>query len=166
MSKEVRSRDYLEYKIIKRSHIESIDNFKKIPDSIFFTMTEVIEKYKIPEVVFFRIMERESKFQFIDNKEGSSAKGYMQVVKSTFDQHYKKLNLLGGHNKENNIKVAASLLSTIHEFWKTQFPKDNRKSWEYSICEYGCGRLPMITNNGFIIPSESRPGIDYVMSYY
>ena len=128
-------------------------------------MIDEADKYKIPHVIFFRVMERESKFQFIKNNEGSSAFGYMQVVNSTFSKYYDKLNLKNGHTQGNNIRVAANLISSIHSFWVGKF-KNDRTVWEYTLAEYGCGRAPMISGDGYIIPESVKPGINYVMKYY
>ena len=90
----------------------------------------------------------------------------MQVVPSTFSKYYSKLNLKDGHTPGNNIRVAANLLYSIREFWKTQF-KDDRKIWEYTLAEYGCGRQPMIdSSGGYFIPGSVKPGINYVMKCY
>lgn len=166
LSVELRSRNYLQYKVIQESKIEHISNLKSVPDSIFFLMVSEAEKYKIPYVIFFRVMEKESKFQFIANKEGSGAFGYMQIIPSTFSIYYKKLNLTGGHTQGNNVRVAANLIHSIREFWRNKF-KDDRKIWEYTLAEYGCGRQPMMDGNGgYFIPSSVKPGINYVMKYY
>lgn len=166
LSTELRSRTYLEFKIIKESKIEHIDNFRTVPDSIFFLMLDEADKYKIPHVIFFRVMERESKFQFIKNNEGSSAFGYMQVVNSTFSKYYDKLNLKNGHTQGNNIRVAANLISSIHSFWVGKF-KSEKTVWEYTLAEYGCGRAPMIkSDGGYFIPESVKPGINYVMKHY
>lgn len=161
-------REYLNYKIINEAKVDSryVSYLKEVPDSLFFLMIKESDKYKIPYVIFFRIMERESKFQFVDNTEGSSAKGYMQVVRATFKSYYDKLGLKGGHTKGNNIRVAANLISTMHSFWKNKF-RDNRTAWEYTLAEYGCGRAPMTKKDGsYIIPDSSRWGVNYVMKYY
>ena len=96
-------RSNLQYKIIRESKITYIENLKSIPDSILFLMASEADKYNIPYVIFFRIMEHESKFQFVKNTQGSSALGYMQIIKSTFNSYYDKLGLTGGHTKSNNI---------------------------------------------------------------
>jgi hypothetical protein len=166
LSNELKSRSYIQYKVIQESKIEHINNLKLVPDSIFFLMVSQADKYKIPYVIFFRIMEKESKFQFIANKEGSGAFGYMQIVPSTFSIYYKKLNLKGGHTQANNIIVSANLIHSIREFWKTKF-KDDRKIWEYTLAEYGCGRRSMMDGNGgYFIPEYAKAGINYVMKFY
>jgi hypothetical protein len=166
LSLELRSKNYLQYRVIQESKIEHICNLKSVPDSIFFLMISEADKYKIPYFIFFRIMEKESKFQFISNKEGSGAFGYMQVVPSTFSIYYKKLNLTGGHTQGNNIRVAANLIHSIREFWKTKF-KDDRKIWEYTLAEYVCGRKSMMdSNGGYFIPENVKPSINYVMKCY
>jgi len=166
LSIEMKSRRYLEYKVVDESKIEHIDNLRQVPDSIFFLMVEEADKYDIPYVIFFRIMERESKFKFVANTEGSGAFGYMQVVTSTFSKYYGKLNLENGHTQGNNIRVAACLIDNIRKFWASKF-KDERKTWEYTLAEYGCGRAPMQDGNGgYFIPNEVKPGINYVMKEY
>lgn len=159
-------RNDLESKIIQESKITYTENFKAIPDSILFLMVIESDSYKIPHSIFFRIMERESKFLFVKNKEGSSALGYMQIIKSTFNSYYDKLELTGGHTATNNIKVAACLIDNIHGFWRKQF-KDKRTAWEYTVAEYGCGRGPLLDSSGvYSIPDSIKSGINYVMRYY
>ncbi len=165
ISTEIRSRDYIQYKVISESKIEQISNLKSVPDSIFLLMVDEADKYKIPYVIFFRVMERESKFQFVSNTEGSGAMGYMQVVRSTFSMYYDKLKLVGGHTPGNNIRVSADLISSIHDFWESKFV-DDRKIWEYTLSEYACGRAPMSSESGYFIPESVKGGIDYVMKYY
>lgn len=166
LSTEVRSREYLEFKIIQEAKLTYIDNIKSVPDSIFFLMVSESDKYNIPYTIFFRVMEKESKFLFVKNNEGSSALGYMQVIESTFSKYYNKLDLSNGHTKGNNIRVAASLINSIHNFWSTKF-KDDYKIWEYSLAEYGCGRSPMMDGRGgYFIPESVKPGINYVMREY
>jgi hypothetical protein len=165
LSTELKSRGFLEFKVIKESKIEHIANLRAVPDSIFFLMVKEADKYKIPYVIFFRIMEKESKFQFIPNSEGSGAMGYMQVVKSTFSMYYEKLNLQNGHTPGNNIRVAANLIHSIHSFWSGRF-KDEKTVWEYTLAEYGCGRAPMMSDNGYFIPDAVKPGVNYVMKHY
>ena len=166
LSKEVRSREYIEFRVIQQSKIDFIPNLRSVPDSIFFLMVSESEKYNIPYIIFFRIMERESKFKFIPNSEGSGAMGYMQVVKSTFTMYYNKLNLKNGHTPGNNIRVAANLISSIHQFCATKF-KNEITIWEYTLAEYGCGRGPMQSETGgYFIPESVKPGINYVMKYY
>jgi hypothetical protein len=166
LSRDLKSRNYLEYKIVQESRIKYIENLREVPDSIFFLMVKEADKYDIPYFVFFRTMEKESKFKFIKNSEGSSAFGYMQIISSTFSKHYDRLNLKNGHTQGNNIRVGAKLISSIHSFWSTKF-KDDKTIWEYTIAEYGCGRAPMIKEGGgYFIPESVRPGVNYVMKYY
>ena len=159
------TRKYFEYKVEKESKIKYMAQLKDVPDSIFFLMVRESDKYKIPYVIFFRIMERESKFQFVKNSEGSSALGYMQLIKSTFDLYSKKLGINPDHTPGNNVRVAAFMINDIHEFWTHQF-KDERTRWEYTIAEYGYGRGPLIKNNKCSIPDSLRGGVNYVMSCY
>lgn len=166
LSTELKSRGFLEFKVIKQSKIEYIENLRAIPDSIFLLMVSEADRYQIPYVIFFRIMERESKFKFVKNSEGSSAMGYMQVIKSTFDSYYNKLNLKNGHTPGNNVRVAASLIHSTHSFWVGRF-KSDRTVWEYTLAEYGCGRSPMTKEDGgYFIPESVKPGINYVMKHY
>lgn len=166
LSTEIRSREYLEYKIVQEAKLSYIDNLKSVPDSIFFLMVNESDRYNIPYTIFFRIMEKESRFLFVKNNEGSSAFGYMQVVASTFSKYYNKLELKNGHTQGNNIRVASSLINSIHRFWSSKF-RDDRKIWEYSLAEYGCGRAPMMDGSGgFFIPESVKPGINYVMRVY
>ncbi len=164
LSIELRSRNYLEYKVVKEANIEFVDNLREVPDSIFFLMVNEADKYKIPYKIFFRIMEIESKFQFVVNGE-SGATGYMQVMPYVFTSYHDKLNLSGGHTFGNNIRVSANLIDCIRTFWLTKF-KSDKKVWEYTLAEYNCGREPMKIGESYHIPQSVLPYVEYVMCEY
>lgn len=172
MEKTMGSREFLEHKIIKDFKIKKVNGLKDLNDDIFFLMVSEIEKNKIPPVIFYKVVERESGFRFISNYEGSGAMGYMQIMPGTFNKYYKKMGLKGGHNQINNIKVGTKLLRNLYNKWDIHF-NDDRKIWEYALAEYACGGAPMqIWNSdktkviGYHIPNKVRPGIDKVMKHY
>lgn len=151
------SREYWNWKIISETGIKEVASFKRLPDSVFFESINQCQILNIPHKIFFRVMEKESKFQFIHNKTGSGAFGYMQVMPGTFKLWYKKLKLTGGHNQINNIIVSANLLASCYKFWKTK----NKEPWRWTLAEYACGREPLLKLGR--IPAEVIPGIEKVL---
>jgi hypothetical protein len=157
LEKVIISRDYWNWKIINETGITHTSDFKKLPDEVFFEAIHQCDKLKIPYRIFFRIMQRESKFQFIKNKTGSGAFGYMQVMPQTFSRWERKLGLRGGHNQMNNIIVAANLISSIRDFWKVS--KSGEDVWKWTLAEYACGRAAL--TNG--IPGEVMDGVKEIL---
>jgi hypothetical protein len=154
------SRDYWNWKIINETGIKEILAFKKLPDSIVFESLNQCELLDIPIKIFFRIMERESRFQFVSNKTGSGAFGYMQVMPGTFRIWQEKLKLSGGHTPKNNILVSANLISSCFKFWSTKF-KNKNEAWRWTLAEYACGREPLLKLGR--IPDEVVPGIQKIL---
>ena len=151
------SRDYWNWKIISETGIKEVTSFKKLSDTVVYECLNQCQILDIPIKIFFRIMERESRFQFIKNKTGSGAFGYMQVMPGTFKLWYKKLKLTGGHNQINNIIVSANLLSSSYQFWKST----KSEAWRWALAEYACGREPLLKLGR--IPDEVIPGIEKVL---
>lgn len=146
------------------------DNLVNLDNSIFSLMVSECDKYKIPYPILFGVADKESGFRFIKNFEGSSAMGYMQITKSTFDDYYKKMGLTGGHTPENNIKVGAFYLYTMHENWKRRF-KNDRTAWRWTLAEYavGLGGMQVVDSTNTIryrIPNQCIADINKVMRNY
>lgn len=154
------SRDYWNWKIINESGIKDVQAFKKLPDSIIFESLHQCQLLDIPIKTFFRIMERESRFQFVSNKGGSGAFGYMQVMPRTFGIWYLKLRLSGGHTPKNNIIVSANLISSCFKFWSMKL-KNKNDAWRWALAEYACGREPLLKLGR--IPQEVIPGIENIL---
>ena len=160
----------LEKLIIKESRIEHIDNLRLLPDIVFYTMVLEMYKHKIPTTIYFRTIDCESGFQFIKNKQGSSAFGYWQIMPSTFNYICDILEIKPIHNQINNIIIGSYLLKSGYIFWKSKGMSD-RKAWEWSLAEYNQGRggLQIIDSLGKIhysIPPETMELVHKEMKYY
>jgi hypothetical protein len=133
--KQTQTRQYLEYIIKRDCHLKCPDALSKLPDNVFFTMIEEIEKYQIPYTIFFRVVDLESGFQFVTNT-SSGAYGYCQVMPSTFNYVSKILNLKE-HTPVNNIKVGAYVLIDGFKRHKARGLND-KDAWFNSLVNY-CG---------------------------
>ena len=131
------SREYLQFIIKRDCNLTHYQNLVKLPDDIFFTMIDEIEKYKIPYTIFFRVVDHESGFQFIVNSAGSGAFGYCQVMPATFNLVAKKLGFKE-HNQITNIKAGAFLLRDAYDRHRKR-GNDVRTSWFNSLVEYSGG---------------------------
>jgi len=157
------TRTYFEYKVVKESSIKDPTNLKQIPDSILFLMISEADRYKIPYFIFFRIMEKESQFKFVKNTEGSTAMGYMQIIKSTFKRYSSYIGINDDEDTPgNNIRVAAYMIASRYKFWSTKF-KSERTIWEYTIAEYRVGIANMIKDGKFFIPDAAKYRVNYVL---
>jgi hypothetical protein len=133
---QVGSREYYEYIIKKDCHLRNPDNLSKLPDEIFFTMIDEIEKNKIPYTIFFRLIDFESGFTYITNP-SSGAYGYCQILPSTFVIGCKHLNLKE-NSPINNIKIGVWVLKYGFNRWKAKGLSDE-ESWFNSLVDYSGG---------------------------
>lgn len=165
-------REYYTELILNDCQFEHVNDFLKLEDSIFQLMVRECDKYKIPYNMFFSIVDKESGFLSIPNKDGSGAFGYMQLMPKTFKNYYKKLHLKGGHTPSNNIKVGAYYIYEINKRWSHKF-KNKKTVWTWTLAEYeaGLGGLQVkdsITGKviNYHIPEQCYIGIDKVMKNY
>jgi hypothetical protein len=135
LRKQTQTRQYLEYIIKRDCYLKCPDALSKLPDDIFFTMIEEIERYEIPYTIFFRVVDLESGFQFITNT-SSGAYGYCQVMPSTFNYVSKILDLKE-HSPVNNVKVGAYVLKDGFKRHKAR-GLDDKDAWFHSLVNY-CG---------------------------
>lgn len=133
--KQIGSRKYLEYIIKRDCHLRNPDYLSKLPDEIFFTIIDEIEKNKLPYTVFFRVIDFESGFQYLTNP-SSGAFGYCQLLPSTFRLGSKILNLKE-NTPVNNVKIGAWVLKSGFDRWKKRGLND-RDAWFNSLVNY-CG---------------------------
>lgn len=138
---QTRSREYLQFVIKRDCQLRHYGALTKLPDDVFFTIIDEIEKYKIPYTIFFRLIDRESGFQFISNNQGSGAFGYCQVMPSTFKYASKKLKLKE-HNQINNIKVGAWVLKQGFDKYKKE-GFDVKSAWYRSLIDYSGGNVDL-----------------------
>lgn len=165
------SKEYLEFKIYEKSHL---NNFKlsisRVDYNILKTMIEHADKNEIPYTIYFRLIDMESGFNFISNKK-SGARGYMQLMPKTFRLYYKRLDLNGGHNRENNIIIGSYMLKETYNKWMGRINND-KIAWEYTLAEYNTGIVNMQIKNeegkvmGHFIPNYTKKYINFIMRYY
>lgn len=131
----------IENLIIDNCQIEHTDGLRELPDDIFFLMLEEISKYNIPPQVFFKVVDHESGFKFIENTEGSGAMGYCQIMPSTYHIFKDKVGA-NKHNPHNNIRVGAFLLKERYNH-HLKAGNNKKKSWYLSLCDYAGGKEQM-----------------------
>ena len=130
-------REFLQQIIKRDCNLRSYGNLQNLPDKIFFTMIEEIERYQIPYTIFFRVVDRESGFRFVPNAKGSGAFGYCQVIPSTFRNISKKLGFKT-HNEVNNIKAGAWLLRHNYNIYAKKGYTDEQ-CWYKALVDYSGG---------------------------
>ena len=137
------SRDYLQYVIKRDCNLKHYNDLEKLSDKVFFTIIDEIERYKIPYTIFFRVIDHESGFQFIQNSQGSGAFGYCQIIPITFQTISKKLGLTE-HNEVNNIKTGAYLLYDGYNRYRVK-GFGTKESWYRSLVDYAGGDTELAT---------------------
>lgn len=163
------SRNYYENMIIKKAKIRCKNSFQALDDDVFFTMVGQCEKYKIPYEIYFRLIDMESGFKFVENK-SSGAYGYMQVMPTTFSYLSNKVGIRGTHDETNNILVGSYLLSkNYNKFTKRGFSE--KKSWRLALAAYNAGEGKLqIKKDGKVIgwrePSYTSNYVNYIMKYH
>lgn len=130
------SRQYYEYIIKRDCHLRNPDALSKLPDDVFFTIIDEIEKNKLPYTVFFRLIDFESGFTYITNS-SSGAYGYCQLLPSTFVIGAKHLNLKD-NTPINNIKIGSWVLKYGYDRWKSKGLSD-KDAWFNSLVDYSGG---------------------------
>lgn len=133
---QVASRQFLEFIIKRDCHLRNPDALSKLPDDVFFTIIDEIEKNKIPYTVFFRLIDFESGFTYITNP-SSGAFGYCQLLPSTFVIGSKQLNLKD-NTPINNIKIGSWVLKFGYDRWKSK-GLEHQQAWFNSLVDYSGG---------------------------
>ncbi len=162
----LKSRKYYEELIIDQSKIRAKKSLRALDDDVFFLMLSQSQKYDIPIEIYFRLVDMESGFKFVENKK-SGAYGYMQVMPSTFNYLAKKLGIEGPHNELNNILIGSWLLKKNYSDWLKRGFSSN-KSWRFALAEYNAGEGKLqIKRNGRVVgwkePSYTTAYINYIM---
>ena len=127
--------------IIEDSNIENKDQLKRLPDHVFYSMIEEVNRQEIPYVIFFKVVDHESGFQFISNSQGSGAMGYCQIMPATFKLFKKKAGL-SNHTPLSNIKMGAFLLKNRYNYHKSTGKEDDL-AWFLSLKDYAGGKDSM-----------------------
>jgi hypothetical protein len=134
-------RKFLQKVIIEDCNIENKNELKRLPDHVFYSMIDEINKNEIPYVIFFKVVDHESGFQFISNSEGSGAMGYCQIMPATF-KLFKKRAGVSSHTPISNIKMGAFLLKDRYNYHRST-GKGNDMSWFLSLKDYAGGKDSM-----------------------
>jgi hypothetical protein len=125
-----------EYAIFTKCKIQNYKNLHKLPDEVFFTMLMEIERNDIPYSIFVRMMDKESSFLFIKNK-NSGAKGYCQVMPDTQRMILRKIGSTQ-HPQIDNIRIAAYHLKVQYLHHKSKGLSE-KESWLNSLIDYNGG---------------------------
>jgi len=133
---EMNSRDYIEWVIKKDCHLRNPDNLTKLPNEVFWTIINEIQKHEIPYTIFFRLIDFESGFTFISNT-SSGAFGYCQVLPSTWNIFSKELKLKE-HNEINNIKCGALVLKYAYNQYHRKGLR-GQEAWFRALVSYSGG---------------------------
>ena len=154
------NREWKEFIIFKEA---SIRIPKYLPDSVFYIMEEVRVKNRIPNFIYWRLINKESRFRMVENPK-SGAYGYMQVMPPTFNEYYEKLGLCGGNNVRNNIEVGAYYLSELYSRFNNECIYSEKKSWELALSSYNAGYTNVI-KAGYNIPDfkETKDYVKYIL---
>jgi hypothetical protein len=129
-----------EYAIFTKCKIQNYKNLHKLPDEVFFTMLMEIERNNIPFSIFIRMMDQESSFLFIKNK-NSGANGYCQIMPNTKKIILKKIGSTQ-HEQIDNIRIAAYHLRSQYEVYKNNGLSE-KDSWLNSLIDYNGGDLSL-----------------------
>lgn len=164
------SKEYLEFLVYKKANLDNLKiNLSRVDHDILNLMVEQSNKYNIPYTIYFRLIDMESGFRFVENK-SSGALGYMQLMPNTFNYYYKKLELKGGHSKKNNIIIGSYKLHKNYKKWRSR-GKSDYMAWKYTLSEYntGIGNMQIKENGkviGYYLPSYTKSYVNFIMRYY
>lgn len=130
---------YLRYLIETESGIKIPKNLNN--DDLKYMFERSIDQ-KIPVAIMFRLIYKESRF---DSTAVSSknAKGYMQIIPSTYNSYCEKLNIEPKpFTNQKNIYVGTYLLKENYNFWKEKKPGSSEKVlWKYALATYNTGNV-------------------------
>lgn len=163
ISEYKRSPDWIKYKIYHEAKLENYQSIERLDDDILVFMWNEHKKYDIPTTIYFRLIEIESSFMWVNNKT-SGAMGYMQVMPTTYNLFNKQLNL-GKHDKINNIRVGTYMLYEHYNRWREMGFSD-KLAWKYTLAEYNAGITKMQSEGGYYLPSYTWSYFNYILKYY
>lgn len=98
--------------------------------SVFEVADSICKEAGVPFELVKEIGQNESGWRYIENTNGGSDNGDLQVIDQTFWYWYEQLNLQGGKTRRNYLKVAIYYLKSLH----TRYG-----SWEKARFAYGRG---------------------------
>ena len=99
--------------------------------SVFDVADSICQEVGVPFELVKQIGQNESGWRYIQNTNGGSDHGDLQVIDVTYWSYYKKLGLTGGKTRRNYLKVAIYYLKDLHTKYGT---------WEKARFAYGRGR--------------------------
>jgi hypothetical protein len=98
--------------------------------SVLEVADSICREAGVPFGLVKEIGDNESGWRYVQNTNGGSDHGDLQVIDPTFWAYYKKLELTGGKTRRNYLKVAIYYLKEMH---------DKYGSWEKTRFAYGRG---------------------------
>jgi uncharacterized protein YggT (Ycf19 family) len=139
-----------DYELLKGivSEESGIDIPEHVPYDHVKLMYDQCQEKDVPVSIFFRLVYFESRFDSTATSR-AGAKGYCQIMPTTFKMWYEKMKLKGGKTVENNIKISVQLLSDLERNF-VQY--DERKKWELVLSSYNAG-IGRVINAGYNIPN-------------
>ena len=99
--------------------------------SVFDVADSICQEAGVPFELVKEIGQNESGWRYIQNTNGGSDNGDLQVIDPTYWAYYKKLELTGGKTRRNYLKVAIYYLKDCHNKYG---------SWKKARFAYGRGR--------------------------
>jgi hypothetical protein len=137
-------RRYIEYLAHSKYKVKNYVNLQKLSDEVFFTIVSEINSNKIPASIFFRLLDQESGFCNITNK-NSGAKGIPQIMPCTRKYILNKIGKTN-HHLIDDIRVASYHLREQYEVHKTS-GNNNERAWLLSLVDYNGGSFRLAKHN-------------------
>lgn len=137
-------RKFVEYLAHTKFKIENFKNLQKLPDEVFFTIVSEINRNKIPASLFFRLLDQESGFQDITNK-NSGVNGIPQLNPNT---RKSILGIIGKTNHKiiDDIRACSYHLTSQYKIHRNKGNSD-QKSWVLSLIDYNGGSITLAQDN-------------------
>ena len=102
----------------------------KISKSVLDVADSICQEAGVPFALVKEIGQNESGWRYIQNTNGGTDNGDLQVIDQTYWYWYGKLELKGGKTRRNYLKVAIYYLKSLHNKYG---------SWEKTRFAYGRG---------------------------
>lgn len=137
-------RRYIEYLAFTKYKIENYSNLQNLTDDVFFTIISEIKTNDIPPSLFFRLLDQESGFSDIKNK-NSGASGIPQIMPDTRRYILDKIGTTN-HKIIDDIRVSSYHLKVQFDKYKSS-GIDEKKSWLLSLVDYNGGSHSLAKEN-------------------
>jgi hypothetical protein len=133
---DTKIRTFIEYTAKEKYKVKYYQNLQKLSDEVFFTIVSEIHDKELPYSVFFRLLDQESHFLYVVNK-NSGAKGFVQIIPSTERILKRKVGSTGYHLIDN-IRYGAHHLKISYNKYKSRgFSEED--CWFHSLLDYNGG---------------------------